>query len=144
MYFTNMMISIASASTAVLFAGLFASWYVRTIRTLIKAPSKSELKLRGLQVQPTRKDGKHESMRFHRRIESTMAALIENGMDDEVAPLLVSRLEWWNQINRYLDMLKNTPESIESVANGLEVLMNYHQLDRKWNKTSSMPFLAEL
>jgi hypothetical protein len=59
-----------------------------------------------------------------------MAAFIENGMDDEVAPLVVSRLEWCNQINRYLDMLKNTPESIESVANGIEVLMNYHQLHR--------------
>ncbi|XP_046438260.1 uncharacterized protein LOC124189827 [Daphnia pulex] len=69
-------------------------------------------------------------MRFQRRIQSTMAAFIENGMDDEVAPLVVSRLEWCNQINRYLDMLKNTPESIESVANGIEVLMNYHQLHR--------------
>jgi hypothetical protein len=27
-------------------------------------------------------------------------------------------------------MLKNTPESIESVANGIEALMNYHQLHR--------------
>ncbi|XP_046438054.1 uncharacterized protein LOC124189701 isoform X2 [Daphnia pulex] len=69
-------------------------------------------------------------MRFQRRIQSTMAAFIENGMDDELAPLVVSRLEWCNQINRYLDMLKNTPESIESVANGIEVLMNYHQLHR--------------
>jgi hypothetical protein len=51
-------------------------------------------------------------------------------MDDEVATLIVSRLECWNQINGYLDMLKNTPESIESVANGIEALMNYHQLHR--------------
>ncbi|XP_046438049.1 uncharacterized protein LOC124189670 isoform X1 [Daphnia pulex] len=127
---TNMIISLVSVSTVVIFAGLFASWCVRTIRTLIKSPSKSELKLQGLPVQPTRKDGQPESMRFQRRIQSTMAAFIENGMDDELAPLVVSRLEWCNQINRYLDMLKNTPESIESVANGIEVLMNYHQLHR--------------
>lgn len=69
-------------------------------------------------------------MRIQRRIQSTMAAFIENGMDDEVAPLLVSRLEWWNQINRYLNMLKNTPESIDSVASGIEVLINNHQLHR--------------
>ncbi|XP_046438053.1 uncharacterized protein LOC124189701 isoform X1 [Daphnia pulex] len=127
---TNMIISLVSVSTVVIFAGLFASWCVRTIRTLIKSPSKSELKLQGLPVQPTLKDGQPESMRFQRRIQSTMAAFIENGMDDELAPLVVSRLEWCNQINRYLDMLKNTPESIESVANGIEVLMNYHQLHR--------------
>jgi hypothetical protein len=60
-----------------------------------------------------------------------MVALIEKGiMDDEVASLIVPRLECWNQINGFLDMLKNTPESIESVANGIEALMNYHQLHR--------------
>jgi hypothetical protein len=129
MSFTNMIISLVSVSTVVIFAGFIASWCVRKLRTLRKSPSKSELKLRRLPVQPTRKDGQPES-RFERRMQSTMEVLIENGMDDEVATLIVSRLECWNQINGYLDMLKNTPESIESVTNGIEVLMNYHQLHR--------------
>ena len=55
---------------------------------------------------------------------------MENGIDDDTTTRLVSRLEWWNQINRYLDMLKNTDESIDSVATGIESLMDYHQLDR--------------
>ena len=55
---------------------------------------------------------------------------MENGMDDDTTTRLVSRLEWWNQINRYLDMLKNTDESIDSVATGIESLMDYHQLHR--------------
>ena len=55
---------------------------------------------------------------------------MENGMDDDTTTRLVSRLEWWNQINRYLDMLKNTDESMDSVATGIESLMDYHQLHR--------------
>ena len=56
---------------------------------------------------------------------------MENGrMKDDATTRLVSRLDWWNQINRYLDMLKNTDESIDSVATGIESLMDYHQLDR--------------
>jgi hypothetical protein len=129
MSFTDMIISLVSVSTVVIFAGFIASWCVRKIRTLRKSPSKSELKLRGLPVQPTRKDGQPES-RFERRMQSTMEELIENGMDDEVARLIVSRLECWNLINGFLDILKNTPESIESVANGIEALMNYYQLHR--------------
>jgi hypothetical protein len=36
-------------------------------------------------------------------------------------------LEWRNQINRYLSILKNTPESIGSEATDIEALMNYHR-----------------
>jgi hypothetical protein len=61
-----------------------------------------------------------------------METLMENGrMDDDATTRLVSRLDWWNQINRYLDMfMKNTDESINSVATGIESLKDYHQLHR--------------
>jgi hypothetical protein len=129
MTFVTVVISLVNVLAAVTFSGLFAGWCVRLLRNG-KNPSKSELKLRGLPIKPIRKNGRPESTNFQRRIQSTMETLMENGMDDDATTRLVSRLEWWNQINRYLDMLKNTDESIDSVATGIESLMDYHQLHR--------------
>ena len=123
--------NLVSVLAVVTFSGLLAGWCVRALRNRKFDPS--NLKLRGLPVQPNRKDGRLEveTMRFQRQIQSTMQTLMEKGiMDDDATTRLVSRLQWWNQINRYLDMLKNTPESIDSVAIGIEVLMDYQQLHR--------------
>ena len=123
------MFSLVHVLAAVTFSGLFAGWCVRMLRNR-KNPSKSELELRGLPIKSTRKNGRPESTRFQRRIQLAMETLMENGIDDDTTTRLVSRLEWWNQINRYLDMLKNTDESIDSVATGIESLMDYHQFHR--------------
>jgi hypothetical protein len=129
MTFATVVISLVHVLAAVTFSGLFGGWCVRMLRNR-KNPPKSELKLRGLPIKPTRKNGRPESTNFQRRIQSTLETVMENGMDDDTTTRLVSRLEWWNQINRYLDMLKNTDESIDSVATGIESLMDYHQLHR--------------
>ena len=134
------MFSLVRVLAAVTFSGLFTGWCVRMLRKR-KNPPKSELKLRGLPIKSTRKIGRPESTNFvQRRIQSTLETLMENGrMDDDATTRLVSRLDWWNQINRYLDMLKNTDESIDSVATGIESLMDYHQLHRSEVFKREMP-----
>ena len=101
---------------AVTFSGLFTGWCVRMLRNR-KNPSKSELhEIAGIANQIDSQNWtRPESTNFvQRRIQSTLETLMENGrMDDDATTRLVSRLDWWNQINRYLDMLKNTDESID-------------------------------
>ena len=60
-------------------------------------------------------------------IESTMDALKKNGLNDPGAQFLISRLNWWNQMNR---LMKSLPESMDRVVNSLEVLLCHYQLDQ--------------
>lgn len=85
----------------------------------------TKLKLRGLPVNTAPEDGIYRCP-----IQVTTETLIKNGLDHEIAPRLISRLEWWKQISRYLDTLVETPESIKSVATSLEVLLAYYHLHR--------------
>lgn len=60
-------------------------------------------------------------------IRSTMEKLTNDGLDHADAPRLISRLEWWKTINRCLNMLENTTESIKTVAKNIELLFTYYQ-----------------
>ena len=60
-------------------------------------------------------------------IESTMDALKKNGLNEPGAQFLISRLNWWNQMNR---LMKSLPESLDRVVNSLEVLLCHYQLDQ--------------
>jgi hypothetical protein len=55
---------------------------------------------------------------------------MKNGLNCHTAPRLLSRLEWWNQINRYLDHLTDTPESISSVTTAINSLLKYYRRHR--------------
>lgn len=94
--------------------------------------SDGRLRLRGLSRGPSRRP-QVESTRFRMddHTKYMMNALRENGMEHETAPRLVARLQWWNQLNHFLDMLHNTEESIQNVTTGITVLMNYHELHQE-------------
>jgi hypothetical protein len=63
-------------------------------------------------------------------IESTIDALIKNGLNDPGAHLLISRLNWWNQMNRFMKTLQENKENLDEVVTSLEVLLRHHQLDQ--------------
>ncbi|KAI9552990.1 hypothetical protein GHT06_020877 [Daphnia sinensis] len=88
-----------------------------------RASTSTRLQLRGLEPEP-------DVELYKCPIQTTMETLVEAGLQNDTAPHLVSRLEWWKQINSYLDMLADTPELISSVATAIEVLLTYHQLQR--------------
>lgn len=88
-----------------------------------RASTSNKLRLRGLEPESEFELSKCP-------IQATMETLVEAGLENAAAPCLVSRLEWWKQINSYLDTLEDTPESISIVATAIEVLLTYHQLQR--------------
>jgi hypothetical protein len=63
-------------------------------------------------------------------IESTIDALIKNGLNDPGAHLLISRLNWWNQMNRFMKTFPENKENLDEVVTSLEVLLRHHQLDQ--------------
>ena len=79
-----------------------------------------KLRLRGLPVDSELDEG----------IESTMDALMKNGLNDPGAHLLISRLNWWNQMNRFMKTLQENKENLDKVVTSLEVILRHHQLDQ--------------
>jgi hypothetical protein len=63
-------------------------------------------------------------------IESTLDALMKNSLNDPGAHLLISRLNWWNQMNRFMKTLPENKENLDLVVTSLEVLLRHHQLDQ--------------
>jgi hypothetical protein len=60
-----------------------------------------------------------------------MDALMAKGFGDPVAPRLISRLEWRNQMNRFMEMLPSENEEVlDRVVNHIQVLLSHHQMDQ--------------
>lgn len=88
---------------------------------LFSRPASTKLRLRGL---PTNAEPDQS-------IESTMDALMAKGFGDPGAPRLISRLEWRNQMNRFMEMLPSENEEVlERVVNHIQVLLSHHQMDQ--------------
>ena len=85
-----------------------------------RGPTRSiKLRLRGLPVNSDLDEG----------IESTMNALTKKGLKDPGAHLLISRLNWYNQMNCWIETLPENKENLNKVVTSLEVLLR-HQLDQ--------------
>ncbi|XP_059350965.1 uncharacterized protein LOC132087908 [Daphnia carinata] len=115
------------AFTFVGFAGLIIGFCI-LIHQSPCSRSSNGLRLRGLSRGPFRRPDV-ESTRFRSddHTRHLMDTLKETGMDHENAPGLVSRLHWLHRLNHFLDILHNTEESIQHVAAGISMLMNYHE-----------------
>jgi hypothetical protein len=88
---------------------------------LFSRPDSTKLRLRGL---PTNAEPDES-------IESTMDALMAKGFGDPGAPRLISRLEWRNQMNRFMEMLPSENEEVlDRVVNHIQVLLSHHQMDQ--------------
>ena len=85
-----------------------------------RGPAGIKLRLRGLPV----------NAEPDQSIESTMDALMKNSLNDPGAHLLISRLNWWNQMNRFMKTLSENKENLDQVVTSLEVLLRHHQLDQ--------------
>ena len=85
-----------------------------------RGPAGIKLRLRGLPV----------NAEPDQSIESTMDALMKNSLNDPGAHLLISRLNWWNQMNRFMKTLSENKENLDEVVTSLEVLLRHHQLDQ--------------
>jgi hypothetical protein len=60
-----------------------------------------------------------------------MDALMAKGFGDPGAPRLISRLEWRNQMNRFMEMLPSENEEVlDRVVNHIQVLLSHHQMDQ--------------
>jgi hypothetical protein len=89
---------------------------------LFSRPDKTKLRLRG--VPPNAETDRNQC------IEPTMDALMAKGFGDPGAPRLISRLEWCNQMNRFMEMLPSENEEIlDRVVNHIQVLLSHHQMD---------------
>ena len=85
-----------------------------------RGPTGIKLRLRGLPV----------NSEPDQSIESTLDALMKNSLNDPGAHLLISRLNWWNQMNRFVKTLSENKENLDQVVTSLEVLLRHHQLDQ--------------
>jgi len=85
-----------------------------------RGPAGIKLRLRGLPV----------NAEPDQSIESTLDALMKNSLNDPGAHLLISRLNWWNQMNRFMKTLPENKERLDEVVTSLEVLLRHHQLDQ--------------
>jgi hypothetical protein len=63
-------------------------------------------------------------------IESTMNALTKIGLNNPRAHLLISRLNWWNQMNRLMETLPENKANLGNVVTSLEMLLRHNQLDQ--------------
>jgi hypothetical protein len=106
--------------TACLFALFIIELCRRALTFFSRRPTGIKLRLQG---SPTNSEPDQD-------IEFTMDALMENGLNDPGAPLLISRLEWWNRMKHFMEMLSENKESLDMVVTSIEVLLNHHQFDR--------------
>lgn len=88
-----------------------------------RKPPNTKLKLEGLPELLELQQGKD--------IQSTADSLRNKTRNDPGALPLISRLGLWNQLNSLLNTLnENGPQLLDQVINGIEMLMNYHQLNQ--------------